>query len=42
MLLLYVAPLFSSVPRLEEKRGATYRSSTDELFETLTGNNKTR
>ena len=26
----------------EEKRGTTFRSSTDEIFETLTGNNKTR
>jgi len=25
----------------EEKRGTTFRSSTDEIFETLTGNNKT-
>jgi len=24
----------------EEKRGTTFRSSTDEIFETLTGNNK--
>jgi len=24
----------------EEKRGKTFRSSTDEIFETLTGNNK--
>ena len=26
----------------EEKRGTTFRSSTDEIFETLTGNNKIR
>ena len=26
----------------EEKRGITFRSSTDEIFETLTLNNKTR
>jgi len=26
----------------EEKRGTTFRSSTDEIFETLTWNNKTR
>ena len=26
----------------EEKRGITFRSSTDEIFETLTGNNKIR
>ena len=26
----------------EEKRGATFRSSTDEIFETLTGNNRTK
>jgi len=26
----------------EEKRGITFRSSTDEIFETLTWNNKTR
>jgi hypothetical protein len=25
----------------EEKRGTTFRSSTDEIFETLTWNNKT-
>ena len=26
----------------EKKRGTTFRSSTDEIFETLTWNNKTR
>ena len=26
----------------EKKRGTTFRSSTDEIFETLNGNNKTR
>jgi len=26
----------------EEKRGTTFRSSTDEIFETLSGNNKIR
>jgi hypothetical protein len=26
----------------EEKRGTTFRSSTDEIFETLTWNNKVR
>jgi len=26
----------------EEKRGTTFRNSKDEIFETLTGNNKTR
>ena len=26
----------------EEKRGTTFRSSTDEIFETLTWNNKAR
>jgi len=25
---------------IEEKRGTTFRSSTDEIFETLTGDNK--
>jgi hypothetical protein len=27
---------------LKKKRGTTFRSSTDEIFETLTWNNKTR
>ena len=27
---------------IEEKRGTTFRSSADEIFETLTWNNKTR
>ena len=39
---VYVVPLFSSVPKLhlgtEEKTGTTFRSSTDEIFETLTRN----
>jgi len=26
----------------EEKRGTTFRSSTDEIFDTLTGNNNTK
>ena len=33
-------PLKTFVP--EEKRGTTFRSSTDEIFEILTWNNKTR
>jgi len=32
----------SEVSGTEEKRGTTFRSSTDEIFETLTWNNKTR
>ena len=32
----------SEVLGTEEKRGTTFRSSTDEIFETLTWNNKTR
>ena len=32
----------SSQSHSEENRGTTFRSSTDEIFETLTWNNKTR
>jgi len=33
---------FGSGLGAKEKRGTTFRSSTDEIFETLTWNNKTR
>jgi len=32
---------YGSEAWVEEKRGTTFRSSTDEIFETLTRNNKT-
>jgi len=36
------ASTFGSEVGTEEKRGTTFRSITDENFETLTWNNKTR
>ena len=37
-----VALKFGSEACTEKKRGTIFRSNTDEIFETLTGNNKTR
>ena len=42
MLRVFWCPLDRLPARTEEKRGTTFRSSTDEIFETLTWNNKTR